>query len=78
MDAMRLVKDVLFVAGPQWGDRSPDDIIKALDLAGYVIVPREQLETAASYLMSSEYASAADAGEKLLRLVASARPAAGQ
>lgn len=35
------IKDVLFAAGPQWGDRSPDDIIKALDAAGYVIVPKE-------------------------------------
>ena len=38
------IKQVLFVAGPQWGDRSPDDIIRALDAAGYVIVPKEPTE----------------------------------
>lgn len=35
---LQTIKNVLFLAGPQWGDRSPDDIINALDAAGYMIV----------------------------------------
>ncbi len=37
------VLEVLFAAGPQWGDRSPKEIIDALAVAGFVIVPRTML-----------------------------------
>jgi hypothetical protein len=37
------IRNVLFAAGPQWGERSPDDIIQALDVAGYAIVPKREL-----------------------------------
>lgn len=38
------VKDVLFYAGQQWGKApTPDEIIAALDVAGYAIVPKADL-----------------------------------
>lgn len=36
-DAERL-REALFIAGPQWGDRSPEDILAAIDAAGFAIV----------------------------------------
>jgi hypothetical protein len=32
------LKTALFAAGPQWADRSPDDIIAAIEAAGFLIV----------------------------------------
>lgn len=37
VDAM-ILKDVLFHAGPQWGNRSAEDILAAIDAAGFMIV----------------------------------------
>jgi hypothetical protein len=34
----------LFMAGKQWGAKTPAEIISALDMAGYVIVPKEPTE----------------------------------
>lgn len=35
------IKDVLFFAGSNWNGSTPDEIVEALDIAGYVIVPKE-------------------------------------
>lgn len=45
MSDVDIVKDVLFSVGLQWGRRSPEDIIAALDAAGFEIVrkPRSTL-----------------------------------
>ncbi len=32
------VRAVLFATGPQWGERSPDDILRALAVAGLTVV----------------------------------------
>jgi hypothetical protein len=37
------IKDVLFFAGSNWNGSTPDEIVEALDIAGYVIVPKEQV-----------------------------------
>jgi hypothetical protein len=37
------IKDALSIAGPQSGERSPEDIVKALDDAGLVIVPKADI-----------------------------------
>jgi hypothetical protein len=29
------------VAGPQWGQRSPEDIVAAIEAAGFAIVPKD-------------------------------------
>lgn len=44
MDEFELhkIRDVLFIAGPQWGQRSVDDILRALDVAGYTIVQKDR------------------------------------
>jgi len=40
------ILDVLYVAGPQWGDRSPEDIVAALDAAGFMIVAKPKPDPA--------------------------------
>jgi hypothetical protein len=35
------IKDVLFFAGSNWNGSTPDEIVEALDIAGYAIVPKQ-------------------------------------
>lgn len=36
------LRDELFRAGPQWGDRSPEDILSAIDAAGFAVVDKRK------------------------------------
>lgn len=40
------IRDVLFTAGSQWGHRSPDEIVSALNTAGYEVLPQDVLAAA--------------------------------
>lgn len=42
-DERERITQVLLFAGTNWSGQTPDEIIKALDMAGYVIVPKRAL-----------------------------------
>lgn len=43
------LKRMIFSSGAQWGHRTPDDILDAIEAAGFVVVPRNDLR--ALYLL---------------------------
>ena len=46
-------RDVLFLGGTQWGDRSPDEIVSVLKEAGFVITERSLLERIQRHLYNA-------------------------